>query len=55
MPVLKKFGTDCKLNVIKAFVSDDGKTWREIDLRTIHFTAFLVGCVERMKREGQPA
>lgn len=53
MPVLRQYGTDAKLNVVTAFVSDDKKQWREINLTEVMFTAFMVGCIEREKIESQ--
>lgn len=49
MPVFRQYGTSAKLNVVKAFVSEDKKEWKEISLTETIFAAFLVGCVERIK------
>lgn len=51
MPVLRQYGTDAKLNVVSAWVSPDKKDWKEINLQELNATAFMVGCIERMKRE----
>ena len=51
MPVLKQYGTNAKLNVVSAFVSDDKKDWRQLTLDEVVITAFFAGCVERMKLE----
>lgn len=49
LPLIKKFGNSIKLNVIKCFMSENGRDWKEIDLKTVYFNAFLVGCFEREK------
>ncbi len=51
MPVLREFGTEAKLNVFKAWVSPDKKTWKEVNLQNLTLAAFLVGCYERVKSE----
>lgn len=51
MPVFRQYGTDCKLNVLKAWSSDDGKQWNELDAQSVHFAAFLTGCLEREKQQ----
>lgn len=49
LPAIKQYGTSIKLNITACHVSSDGKQWSEIDLQSVYFSAYLVGCFEREK------
>ncbi len=50
MPAFRQYGTDCKLNLIAAFVSPDKKAWEAINLDAVLISAYLIGCIKRLSQ-----